>query len=606
MFFDVGYPLEDTYMDWNHELLASTIWLGKAFGISLIGLTITFWILGKSTKWGRQFMRISGGYFKPSRSIKPLFVLSVIILLTLVAVKLNVLYSFWFNGMYTALQNLDSKRFWFMMIVFTIIAAVLVVRYLLAYYIRQAFIIHWRVWLTNTLIDRWLDKQSYYRSQHVELKSDNPDQRIQQDVDNFTANSIALSMGMLNSIVSLFEFTIILWGLSGILAIFGFSIPRGVVFMVYIYVIIATVFAVWIGRPLVLLNFLNEKLTANFRYALIRLHEYGESIAFFLGESIERVTLFNRFSNVIKNAWAIIYRTLKLDAFNLTVSQTAAVFPFIVQAQRFFAKQITLGDMIQTAQAFGQVHDSLSFFRNTYETFAGYRAVLDRLTGFLDVIDAVDKLPAAQIQTSKEGLQIDSITIKTPSSITLVENLAVSLSANNALLIRGRSGVGKTTLLRALAGLWPYTSGTIIRPDDQETMFLPQKPYLPLGTLRTALFYPKDVQDGNSAAETLAKCQLSHLIPRLDEEDDWTSILSLGEQQRLAFGRALLSNPHVLFLDEASSSMDEGLEHSMYQLIRKELPNAILVSVGHRSSLLNFHNRELELLGEGKWRLADL
>ena len=593
-------------MDWNHELLASVIWLGKAFAISLIGLATIAFALGRFTGWGRQFWRISAAYFSPSRSKLPLLWLALIVLMTLFAVRMNVLFSFWYNGFYTAMQNLDAKAFWFMLLVFAILATIHVGRALLNYYLQQAFAIRWRIWLTHVLIERWMEKQGYYRSQYVPENADNPDQRIQQDVESFVASSLSLSMGLLDAVVSLFAFSIILWNLSADLSIFGMDVPRAMVFLVYLYVIVATVFAVKIGRPLIVLNFLNEQLSAHFRYALVRLREYGESIAFYRGEAIERNNLLARFAGVIGNMWDIVHRSLKFQGFNLAISQAAVVFPFVVQAPRLLSKQITLGDVMQTAQAFGQVEGALSFFRQSYDEFSKYRAVINRLSGFLDSMDSVEQLPSAQIEASSGALSLSALTVSTPASAVLVENLSVALPEASALLIRGRSGVGKTTLLRALAGLWPYVEGKVLRPVDAQALFLPQKPYLPLGSLRQALFYPARAEDGERAAEVLRQCQLAHLVSQLDVEGDWARILSLGEQQRLAVGRALLGRPQVLFLDEASSAMDEGLEYAMYQLLRRSLPGAILVSVGHRSSLLEFHTQELELLGDGQWRLSDL
>lgn len=592
-------------MDWNHELLASVIWLGKAFVISLFGLTVAAFGLLRYTTWGRQFKRLAQPYFSLSRSKAPLVMLLFIILLTLFSVRMNVLFSFWYNGFYSAMQQLDSKAFWFMLLVFAVLAAIHVGRALFNYYLRQVFLIRWRSWLTETLVAQWLEKQAYYRSQFLMADADNPDQRIQQDVDGFVTQSLTLSMGLLDAVVSLFSFTIILWGLSGVLVLFGIEIPRAMVFLVYLYVIIATVFAVKLGRPLISLNFLNEKFNASFRYSLIRVKEYGESIAFYKGEPVERGHLLARFANVISNMWAIIYRTLKFDGFNLAISQAAVVFPFVVQAPRLLSKQITLGDMMQTAQAFGQVQDALSFFRSSYDTFASYRAVLNRLTGFLDIIQDVEQLPAVQVNQSQSTVMAESLTVRNPNNGVLIKNLNFSLSQGSAVIIRGQSGVGKTTLLRAIAGLWPYVEGAVQRP-LVESLFLPQKPYLPLGSLRTALYYPNAAQPGDVAAEMLRKCQLAHLVANLDEEADWTSRLSLGEQQRLAIGRALLSQAQVVFLDEASSAMDEGLEYAMYQLLRESLPHSILVSVGHRSSLLAFHTQELLLIGQGDWQLREL
>ena len=593
-------------MDWNHELLESLIWLGKAFVLSLIGLAVTATMLARFTGWGRQFWRLTSAYFKPSHSKLPLFWLALIVFMTLFSVRMNVLFSFWYNGFYSSMQNLDAKAFWFMLMVFAVLATIHVARALLNFYLQQAFQIRWRVWLTGGLIDRWTEHQGYYRTQFVAQNADNPDQRIQQDVESFVASSLSLSMGLLDATVSLFAFSIILWNLSGALTIFGQELPRAMVFLVYLYVIIATVFALKIGRPLIRLNFLNEQFSANFRYALIRLREYGESIAFYRGEAVERTNLLARFGNVIANMWAIVFRSLKFQGFNLAVSQAAVVFPFIVQAPRLLSKQITLGDVMQTAQSFGQVADALSFFRTSYDNFAGYRAVIVRLSGFLDSTEAAAQLPSAHIEQGVQTLVLDSLTVRTPAEAVLVDKLSFVLPNASALLIRGKSGVGKTTLLRAVAGLWPYVDGQITRPTENSALFLPQKPYLPLGSLRQALHYPAPVPADDSAADVLRQCHLGHLLTHLDEEADWARTLSLGEQQRLAIGRVLLNRPQVVFLDEASSAMDEGLEYAMYQLLRQSLPDTIMVSVGHRSSLLDFHSQELELLGDGKWRLSPL
>ena len=592
-------------MDWNHELYASLVWLGQAFAISLIALGITFSLLGRFTGWGRQFLQITWAYFNPSRSKLPLLWLALIVLMTLFAVRLNVLFSFWYNGFYSAMQDLDAKAFWFMLLVFATLATIHVGRALLNFYLRQAFLIRWRVWLTHSLVERWLAKQAYYRSQFVAESADNPDQRIQQDVESFVSSSLSLSMGLLDAAVSLFAFSIILWNLSGVLALFGWEIPRAMVFMVYLYVIVATVFALKVGRPLIRLNFLNEQFSANFRYALIRLREYGESIAFYRGEAVERGNLLARFASVIGNAWAVVFRSLKFEGFNLAISQAAVVFPFIVQAPRLLSKQITLGDVMQTAQSFGQVEGALSFFRTSYDSFASYRAVINRLSGFLDSMDCAEQLASAQIEAGAEQLVVQSLSVRTPSGRILVADLTLALEKSASLLIRGKSGIGKTTLLRGIAGLWPYADGKVIRPVGEQSLFLPQKPYLPLGTLRSALYYPASAQSDDQAAAVLVQCHLGHLVGLLDEDAEWARTLSLGEQQRLAIGRVLLNRPQLVFLDEASSAMDEGLEYAMYHLLRQSLPDAILVSVGHRSSLLDFHTQELELLGDGQWRLHD-
>lgn len=595
-------------MNWSQELLQSAIWLSEATAITLVVSLLLGVVLVRTTMWGRQFWRLAAPFFTPRISgWKPLLSLGAILLITLAGVRVNVLFSRWYNDMYSALQQLNVKLFWASMLIFGVLAAVHVGRSLLEYYLRQVFAIHWRESLNEYFLGKWLDKQGYYRSQHLAKPADNPDQRIQQDISSFVGSSLSLAMGVIDALVSTFEFTLILWGLSGVFALFGVEIPRGLVFMVYIYVIVATVLAFRIGKPLIRLNFLNEKFGADYRYALVRLREYGENIAFYRGEKVEGTTLRLRFRQVIGNAWDIVHRTLKLSGFNLIVSQTGVIFPFILQAPRFFSKQITLGDMVQTSQAFGQLQSNLSFFRSAYDEFAGFKAVLDRLTGFIDAIHSADQLPTPELTPQNEGLSVRQLSLRTPDGQTLLAQLSFSLSAGQALLIRGPSGSGKTTLLRAIAGLWPHCDGHIQRPPQSEVLFLSQRPYLPLGSLRAALHYPHPVSANNErAAEVLRSVQLGHLIDKLDEEADWGRILSLGEQQRLGFGRLLLAAPKVIFLDEATSAMDEGLEEALYRLLRNRLPHATLVSVGHRSTLLIHHQFALTLRSGGEWKLESL
>ncbi|NYT63327.1 ABC transporter ATP-binding protein/permease [Alcaligenaceae bacterium] len=595
-------------MNWNTALADSGLWIAQAYGITLALGSVIVWLLARFTVWGRQFWQLSAEYFSPRRNARPLAVLAFILFLTLCAVRLQVLFSDWYNTMYTALQKLDEHGFWMAMALFAILASIHILRSLLDFYLQQAFTIHWRIWLNEKQLTRWIDKQSYYRTQYLDTPVDNPDQRIQQDITDFVQGSLTLSMGVVNALVSTFAFTLILWTLSGTVSIGSLEIPRGMVFLVFIYVIVATAFAIWIGRPLILLNFLNERYNADYRYSLVRLREYSESIAFYAGEKVEGALLRNRFAQVIANAWAIVYRSLKFLGFNFSITQTAVIFPFIIQAPRFFTKQISLGDLMQTAQAFGQLQDNLSFFRNAYDQFATYRATLNRLSGFVQAVDQAKHLPGPDIHGQHGKLAISDLTVKTPTSDLLLAKLTLETLPGAPLLIRGPSGSGKTTLLRAIAGLWPHCEGRIFRP-EHDTIFLAQKPYLPLGTLRSALYYPKPLPDKPSvetspgheepARAVLNLVQLGHLADRLDDTADWSRILSLGEQQRLAFGRLLLSRPEAALLDEATSAMDEGLEDAMYRLVALHLPDLILISVGHRSTLFKHHADQLILKGDG-------
>ncbi len=599
-------------MDWNNALLDSGIWLAKAYVVTIATATALVWLLSRRTNWGRQFSALAAGYFSPRRDWRPLATLALILFLTLCAVRLDVLFSDWNNTMYTSLQELDQAGFWMAMLLFAVLATVHILRSLLDYYVQQAFTIRWREWLNEKLLSQWLDKQSYYRSQYLDTVIDNPDQRIQQDITVFVQMTLSLSMGVVNALVSTVAFTIILWNLSGPLSVFGAEIPRGMVFLVFLYVLVATIFAVRIGRPLIMLNFLNERFNADYRYALVRLREYSESIAFYAGEKVEGALLRSRFAQVIGNAWAIVYRSLKFLGFNFSITQAAVVFPLIIQAQRFFSKQISLGDLMQTAQAFGRLQDNLSFFRNAYDDFATYRATLNRLSGFTRAIREAQALPEPELRSDGGRLALEGLTVKTPNGRLLLDKLKMEIEPGKPLLIRGPSGSGKTTLLRAIAGLWPYCDGVVVRP-ERDVLFLAQKPYLPLGSLREALHYPQTVPQEPAAGgadapavAVLKLVQLGHLADKLDETADWARILSLGEQQRLAFGRLLLARPLAAFLDEATSAMDEGLEDAMYRLVRERLPDTILVSVGHRGTLLAHHARQLVLKGNntGAWEVT--
>lgn len=593
-------------MNWHQALQESLNWLAIASFITFVGFTAAAILAVRYTRWGSQFWQLAGPYFSYKRSWRPLLVFALLLVLTLFSVRLNVLFSFWYNGFYSALQGLDQGAFWYLLGVFAVLASIHVLRSLCSFYVNQAFSITWRVWLTERLTRDWMHGDAYYRGQFLAEPIDNPDQRIELDVNAFVSNSLSLALGAVSALVSLVAFTGILWGLSAPLAVAGVEIPRAMVFAVYLYVVVATWIAFRLGQPLIRLNFLNEKLTANFRYALMRLRENAENVAFYQGAEVERGTLLGRFAALIVNAWALVFRNLNFSGFNLGVSQVAVVFPFILQAPRFFSGAIKLGDVMQTSQAFGQVQDALSFFRESYDEFAQYRATLDRLTGFLDANAQARVLPRVLTAEQAHALQIADLKVLRPDGHALITDLNLSLQAGQALLIKGPSGSGKTTLLRALAGLWPYAEGEVRRPLGHQALFLSQRPYLPLGDLRTVIAYPAVGQPEDQARmqQVLHQVNLGHLAERLEVSCDWAHILSVGEQQRLAFARVLFNRPQVVFLDESTSAMDEGLEHALYALLRSEMPGALLISVGHRSTLAGFHTHRLEVDGRGGWSLV--
>jgi putative ATP-binding cassette transporter len=375
-------------------------------------------------------------------------------------------------------------------------------------------------------------------------------------------------------------------------------------------VLFASIFAFWIGKPIIWLAFNNEKFNAAFRYALVRLRDAAESVAFYRGEIAERTGLRSRFAPVVANYKKYVNRMIGFYGWNLSMSQIIVPLPYVLQFPRFLAGDIRLGDMTQSAGAFSSIQDGLSFFRNAYDQFAGYRAAIVRLHGLVIANEEGRALPEITTAACVDGtVELDKIEVRTPDGRQLVNPLDVRLEIGDTLVVTGESGSGKTTLLRSLAELWPFTSGTLTRPcGPNETLFLSQMPYVPLGDLRAVVTYP--MEEGTVSDEelnsVLTKVALPHLIDRLDEVQDWAKVLSPGEQQRIAFARIVLTKPKAVFLDESTSALDEGLEMMLYQLVRSELPETILVSVSHRSTVEQHHTKELRLLGGGPWELSDV
>jgi putative ATP-binding cassette transporter len=373
-------------------------------------------------------------------------------------------------------------------------------------------------------------------------------------------------------------------------------------------VLFASAFAFWIGRPIIWLSFRNEKTNAAFRYALVRLRDASEAVAFYRGEMAERTGLRKLFAPIVANYKRYVNRLMGFYGWNLSMSQIIVVPPYLFQFPRFFAGEIPLGAMTQSASAFGQIESGLSFFRNAYDSFASYRAAIIRLDGLMKANEEGRALPEITTTPCVDGtVQLTDIEVRTPDGKQLVSPLDLRLEVGDTMVVTGVSGVGKTTLLRSLAELWPYTSGTLTRPcGPNETMFLSQMPYVPLGNLRGVVSYPNEEGDldDQTLRRTLEKVALPHLVERLDEVQDWAKVLSPGEQQRIAFARVLLTKPKAVFLDESTSALDEGLEFLVYNLVRTELPDTILVSVSHRKTVEQHHTHELELLGEGEWRFG--
>ncbi len=623
-------------LDWSAEWLTSLWWIARAWAISAVVTMVILVLIGRFTNWGRQFWRITGAYFSGRSSILIWAWLAGLLLSVIIGVRLTVLFSYQSNDMLTSFQVIaagvgggdatvkQSGRdgFWLSIFVFSVMAVIYVARIMLDLFLMQRFMLRWRAWLTDRLTGDWLEGKAYYRARFIDDTIDNPDQRIQYDIDIFTTgvgptpntpnntSGSTLLFGAIDAVVTMISFTAILWHLSGPLTLFGVTIPRAMFWIGLGYVLFASVIAFWIGKPIIWFAFDNEKYNAAFRYALVRLREASEAVAFYRGEIAERTGLRRRFASVVANYKRYINRMIGFYGWNLSLSQIIVPLPYVLQFPRFFAGEIKLGDMTQTASAFGSIQDGLSFFRNAYDQFAGYRAAIIRLHGLVIANEEGRALPSVTTAACVDGtVQLSDVEVRTPEGRQLVNPLDMHLEVGDRLVITGKSGSGKTTLLRSLAELWPFTSGTLTRPcGPNETMFLSQMPYVPLGDLRAVVSYPCEegqLQD-SELHDVLRRVALPHLNDRLDEVQDWAKVLSPGEQQRIAFGRILLTKPKAVFLDESTSALDEGLEMTLYQLVRAELPDTILVSVSHRKSVEQHHTKELHLLGGGEWQLGNL
>lgn len=618
---------------WNHEIARSLVWVLKAGIVSGALLLIVGVLLGRYTTWGRQYWRITGDYFKGRDSLPVWGLFFVLLLSVMMTVRVEVLLSYYVNDLYSALQvafqgaaahntamrNSGVHGFWMAIATYCVIATVNVMRFTLDVYVTQRFIIRWRVWLTHRLTADWLHGAAYYRGRFIDRTIDNPDQRIQQDIDIFTAGAgravnqpsfhagSTLVFGALGSVVAVFSFAAILWHLSGSLMLFGVSIPKAMFVIVIGYVLVTTLVAFWIGQPLIRLSFRNEVFNAAFRYALIRMGDAGEAVGFYRGQRTEETTLRDLFAAIVTNYRHYVRRNMGFLGWNLAVRQAIVPLPFLVQAPRLFAGGITFGGVMQSSRAFVAMQESLAFFRNSYDRFASYRASIMRLNGLIDANEQARKLPQLTVAPSPDGsVELVDVEVRTPSGDQLIGPLDLRLQPGDSLVITGRSGSGKTTLLRSLALLWPFASGTLRSPADQhETMFLPQLPYVPLGDLRAVVSYPAGAGafPDAEARRALNKVALWHLSDYLDETRDWAKVLCPGEQQRLAFARILLAKPKVVFLDEATSALDEELEAELYENLRTECPDTIVVSVSHRNAVEQHHEQQLRLLGRGEWQL---
>lgn len=560
----------------------------------------------------KGFKILAKGYWTSEKKWQGIGILSVVIVLNLLSVFLTVLINDWYKEFWDVLQSYQFDQFWYLVGKFSLIALIYISIGVYSVYLQQMLQIKWREWMTDRYLAQWLKNKAYYRLKLAGNDMDNPDQRISEDINQFVALTLSLSIGMLRQLISLVAFVVILWNLSGIITVpvgsYEFTIYGYMVWISLIYSIAGTYLTHKVGRLLINLNFEQQKYEADFRFSMMRVRENAESIAFYRGEKPELVGFSQRFRAVIKNFRDIMTRTKILNAFTVGYGQLAIIIPIFMAAPRWFAMEVQVGWIMQLLNAFGKVQEAMSYLVDSYASIAQWCSVIRRLEGFDRHIDEAVTLKSNVDFVRAADVKLDNVNVYLPNGEVLVKNCSFDMSGKKSLLIMGHSGAGKSTMLRTLAGIWPYAEGKITLPQEDRFLFLPQRPYLPLGSLRRAICYPlvEDKSLDDKLKEILMICQLGKLADKLDSVDDWSRILSLGEQQRLAFARILLYRPDYVFLDEATSAVDEDLEQYLYAVLTKYLPDLKIVSVGHRLTLVKRHEYKLTLKGGGEWSLEKL
>lgn len=558
----------------------------------------------------RDAWALTRPYWSSAERGRGMVLLAAVIVLNLSLVGMTVVLTYWQRAFYNALEQRDAATFWSLIFLggeadgtwfpgFTVVAAAYILIAVYQLYLRQALQIRWRRWLTQEYLDRWLADRAYYRIALTDPQTDNPDQRIADDIRLFVDDTLSLGLGLMNSVVTLLSFIFVLWSLSGPLEVFGISIPGYMVWVAILYSLLGSWLAHLIGRPLIRLNFLQQRVEADFRYALVRVRDNVEGIALHGGEADEKRGLTARFGTLMENWWGIMVATKRLTFFTAGFGQVATIFPIVVAAPAYFAGRIPLGGLIQTSSAFGQVQGALSWFVDNYARLTEWRATVERLTGFIRAIAGARAAQAGvrAAPAPTDAVTLEDVTLSVPGGRVLMRDASLRVEKGEAVLITGASGSGKSTLFRAAAGIWPFGRGRVAMPEGARALFLPQRPYLPLGSLRRAVCYPLDAAavPENAIREALEAVGLTHLTERLEEEDAWDRRLSGGEQQRLAFARALLVKPDFLFLDEATASLDPKAEAALYTLLRQRLPDTGILSIAHRPAVAQFHDRGMRV-----------
>lgn len=562
----------------------------------------------QNLRFDRQFFRNLWQILKPywvSEEKWSAFLLLFIIVFCIVAsVRIAVIFNYLQRDIFNALQTFNKPLLMHLIWQYALLIAVAILIFGYNVYLSGLLTIRWRRWLTKVYLSDWLVKQTHYRMQVLGKTVDNPDQRISEDLDNFPTLALSIFSNLLNSILTLFAFSFILWNLSGNLTIplgkYTFTIPGYLLWSALLYACIGTWLNAVLGKPLANLNYLQQRFNANFRFGMARLREVSEQVAMYRGEKTEDKKFTQAFKDIFDNFINIIKIQRRLVFFQNGYTYTSVVFGILIAVPLFFSHKIQIGGVTQIGDALSNVVGALSVFIALFVTLANWHSVIFRLTEFSQSMgEARNLATASKIKISEQDtdqLIIDDLDVLLPDGTPLLQHIHLAIKPGEMVLLNGPSGIGKSTLLRALAGIWPYGRGIIQMPRNAKTLFLPQKPYLPLGTLREALLYPADTSDISN--EDLKKFLNSFGLEKLDKELDsvrnWSQELSLGEQQLVAFIRVFIQKPDWIFLDETTAALDETNEKMVYQKIREYLPHAAIISVGHRSSLGQFHEKKIE------------
>lgn len=568
----------------------------------------------KSGYWTREFIvglfHLITPYWNSEEKKSARLYLAAIITLTIAAVYMTLLLNEWFNSFYSALQNYDSDAVYRGLLRFTGLAFAHIAFAVYSYYLQQRLALRWRKWMTKNYLAKWTGQQMYYRLEMFSQgTADNPDQRISEDINLFTARTLSFMSGLLRSATTIVCFIFVLWNLSEVLSfsaagqeihIYGY-----LVWTALAYSVLGTWITHKVGHRLVSLNYLQQKLEADFRFSMVRLRETAESVAFYNGAAKEEAFLSNRFMTLLRNTLFIIKKQKQLSWLTNSYAQIAIIFPFVVAVPRYLSQNISLGGLMQIANCFGKVQDAMSYFVDVYASLAEWQSCAERLLSFDKHIAAIEKETEEKSgslvrEETHDRLRLADVTISVPAmdenkrTREIISSASCTIKSGEHVILKGPSGSGKSTLLRTLAGFWPYVKGHISMPAPSEIMFIPQKPYIPMGTSAEAASYPLETADEEILSPLLVECGLSHLMEKPDTEADWSHILSLGEQQKLAFARVFLRKPKWVFLDEATSAMDEETEEKMYRLLTA-LPGTTVISIGHRSTLDKWHDRVLHI-----------